>query len=45
MRYTINSMANSVHLDQPASEEAGSSGSTLFASLPKSKFRKKQNIF
>ena len=40
MQHSISCTANSVDTDQPASEEAGRSGSTLFAMKPEYRYRK-----
>ena len=40
MQHSISCMANSVDPEQPASEEAGWSGFTLFARKPEYRFRK-----
>ena len=44
MQHSIRCMANSVDPDQPASSEAGRSGSTLFARKPAYRFRKLKMI-
>ena len=44
MQHSISWMANNVDPDQPASEEAGWSGSSLFEKKPKYWFRKMKKI-
>ena len=44
MKHSIHCIANIVDPDQPASSEAGLSGSTLFARKPEYRFRKLKTL-